>query len=132
LNYRQRTGCCPIKALSQLQQGIPKASFLDKNNNVNNEQLKAQKALLLLTGQVGSDSLRDWSNNIKRGGASSTFDKRPTIRVKKWNFNNRKSNNNNSNVKGAAPSNNNHLNLRHLFPGEGNIVQKQLRQHQRD
>jgi hypothetical protein len=129
LNYRQKTGCCPLEALKSLCRQEPKtASFLDKNNNVNNEQLKAEKALLLLTGQVESDRLRNWSDNIKRG-TSSTFDKRPTIRVKKWNFNNKKSNNN-SNAKGAS-SNNNHLNLRPLFPGEGNIVQRQLLQLQR-
>jgi hypothetical protein len=110
LNYRQRTGCCPIKALSQLQR-IPKAaSFLDKNNNVNNDQLKAEKALLLLTGQAESDRLRNW--------AKDRSSMKPTIKVRKWNFQRKKE----QAFKGGASLSN----LRPLYPGEENIIRKQL------
>jgi hypothetical protein len=68
-----------------------------------------------LTGQVESDRLRNWT----KGGTLM----KPTIKVRNWNFQKKKE----QAFKGGAS-----LYLRPLYPGEENIICKQLVQRERD
>lgn len=77
--YKEKTGCCPIAALQNIcQDGIPKSASIPKTQG---DQLKAHKALLLLTGQIENDRLANsFPPEIK------LTKKKPTLKVKKLNF----------------------------------------------